>query len=321
MTPSALAAPSAALFIATFSASLAACPCRGSSGPGGALTTPLETLGGSFTQSALIVHGAWDPEGSYAALSDGNRQWQVDYGLALGWRAAETLEIGALLAYGRQSASAPGFASERTAFGDTTVRARWEAIAEPMGWMSGPPWPAVAIISSLRTPTGPVDRPKRANAGRIQGGTTGSVGASATSQGLGTWEPALAVELTRGLSAWWRVTAVGEIAVRLPDDSIGVDRQLGPRALGSLTLTHIPSPLTTVGVSTDLGWEDDVTLDARKRSGTTQRLWNVGAFLTLRLAKTGLRSGILVTHAPAVDSISVNAVGSTSLGVSLGYSM
>ncbi len=314
-----MAALTVAVALSTVEDPVSACPCRGSSGPGGALTSQLDTFGASFTQSVLFVHGGWSPFGEYADLGSGAMQTQLDYALALAWRAVDTVELGADVAYGRQSTSAVGFSSERTSFGDTSLRARWEAFDEPMPWR-GEPWPSVAGVFTVRTPTGSVDPPRQPDEGRVQSGTTGTIGASASSQGLGSWEMGLAVDLSRRITAWWRVNAVGEVAFRLPDDSIGLERRLPPRAFTQASLVHSPSTTMTLGLSTDLGWEADVRFDGQKRSGTTQRLWNVGAFWTLRSEKTGVRTGILIRHAPPVDEISVNAARATSVGVSLGWS-
>jgi hypothetical protein len=116
------------------------------------------------------------------------------------------------------------------------------------------------------------------------------------------------------------VDLTGEAAYRFPDDSIGVERKLGPRALGQLTFRLLPSPETGVGVLTDLGWEGPVSFDGRVREGTAQRLWTVGLFGYLLLPPTGLRSGVMLRYAPPVDDVSVNAVGATTLSLSIGYS-
>jgi hypothetical protein len=300
-----------------------ACPCQGSSGPGAALTSQSERVGASVTDTVRVVHGAWNPYGDYSALGDGRMQWLVDFAVALGYRPAEPLELGVQLAYGWQSVSAPGgFHSERTGFGDTAFNLRWEALDEPMPYRSVFPYPALAVIGGVRAPTGTVTRVSGQQRGPLQSGTTGAVGATASSQGLGAWEVSMALDAQKVLLARrLQLNLSGEMAFRMPDDTLGVERQLGPRALGQVNLRYMPSRLWGFGALTDLGWEGDITFDGERRRGTGQRLWSLGAFAYLVVRPTNLRSGILVRHAPPVDGISVNAVGATSIGVSLGYAL
>ena len=200
-------------------------------------------------------------------------------------------------------------------FGDTTLRLRWEAVDEPMpldSWV-----PALAVLFVTRAPTGSLDDDPASGAAA---GTTGSIGSSASSQGLGTWEFSLAVEAAKSFGMEWQAIALLEAAYRLPDDALHIERQLGPRALGQVSLRYAPTLEFSLGVMTDLGWEADVELDGLTKNGTAQRLWTVGAFASWLLSSTGLRAGVLVRHAPAFDSVSANALGATGLGVSLGLS-
>jgi hypothetical protein len=266
------------------------------------------------------VHGAWNPHGGYTPLAENNLQWLIDYALALGYRPADRIEIGAQAAFGWQSVSSPGFHSERTGFGDTRFSMRWEAFDEPMPFQKVFPHPALAVIAGVRTPTGTVSRVGDSRRGALASGTTGAVGATASSQGLGAWEPSLAVNAQKMLAhRRLQLNLSGELAFRLPDDSIGVDRKLGPRVLGQVTARYIPSPIWGVGGLTDLGWEGDVTLEGVRRTGTGQRLWNVGAFVYIVVPDTNLRWGAAVRYAPPFNGVSVNAVGATSFAVSLGY--
>jgi hypothetical protein len=246
-------------------------------------------------------------------------QWLVDVALNLGWRPVERVEVGGEIAYGEQSVSAPGFSSERTGFGDATLRARWDAIDEPMPFEEpAVPYPSAGLVLGLRVPTGTLER---VDTGTVQSGTTGALGTTASSQGLGAWEVNLGAVLDRRLSSRLRIGAVGELGYRFPDDSTGIERHLGPRALGVLSLTYRPSPLIGIAPLTDLGWEGDIAFDGETALGTGQRLWTIGVLAFLVPDRSKLRSGVMLRYAPPVEDINVNAVGATSFSVSLGYAL
>lgn len=301
------------LFVAT---TASACPCQGSSGPGAAITSQMNTYGFSVIETARLVHGAWLPNGKYTPLGSNNFQWLFDLAFGAAYRPIRHLELGLQSAFGRQSVSAPSFSSQRTGFGDTTLNARWEAVDEPMPFEKKAfPIPAVAVIAKLRTPTGTVTRTNQLGSGR-----TGSIGTTASSQGLGTWEPALALDLQRTFARRKaQANLAGEFAYRLPDDALGRDRQLGPRLLAQLNVRYLATSRIGVGVVTDLGWEGDVAYNGQRVPGTAQRLWSIGGFGYYTVPDVGLRSGLMVRYAPPVNGINVNAIGATSISVSLGY--
>jgi hypothetical protein len=267
-----------------------------------------------------VVHGIWDAYGELRYLGERERQTLLDWSLAGAYRLHRRVELGAQLAYGRQSVVAGDFASKRVGFGDTLLRVRCEVFDQPMPLLTAPPLPGVAAVVSLRVPTGALERSGTGGA-EVTAGTTGSVGTTASSQSLGAWETGVGVELKRAFSAFWELTASGEIAYRFPDDSLGVERQLGPRALGSLSLRHTPMPGLSLGIATDLGWEAELELGGAERSGTAQRLWTVSAFAAWTLSPSGIRGGVLARHSPLLDEVSANALAQTSLGLSLGYSL
>jgi hypothetical protein len=312
-------APSAALAVALYSVSHVAfgCPCQGSSGPAAGVTTSTERLGASLTETTRFVGGAWRPNGEYGTLAPGEHQASEDITGIVGYRPIAPLEVSVEAAVGHQMFTSPEFDIKRTAFGDTTLRARWDALDEPMPYEeTALPWPSVTVLLSLRIPTSPSGR------GGVQenvfSGTTGSVGSSASSEGLGAWEPSLGAAFVRSFGDLFQTSAYFEAAYRFPDDYIGRYRHLGPRVFGQIGARYAPSPTTGIGLMTDLGWEGDVTYE-RTIPNSSQRLWTISAFGYLRAEPSRLRWGMLVRYAPPVDSIGKNASQSTSVGVSLGY--
>jgi hypothetical protein len=306
-----------ALAMATTLGTAHACPCQGAAGPGAALTNPAQLYGLSTTTTGRWVHGVWSPDGGYAPLGPQSRQWMVDLSLAAALRPIANLEVGVESAVGYQSVMAPGIDSERGGFGDTLTRVRWEAIDEPMPFVKERPLlsPALALIGSVRAPTGYVG----AHTSEAQSGTTGSIGSSASAQGLGAWEGSLAAEVARTFERKLRVGLVGEAAYRLPDEALGLERHLGPRLLGQLNLRYRPTVSWGFGVITDIGWEDLVEYEGIRRAGTAQRLFGMAGYWYMLFPDAGLRIGAMLRHAPAIEGISVNAVGATSLAFSVGY--
>jgi hypothetical protein len=302
--------------VLTATRAVAACPCQGSSGASAGVTTSLERFGVSLTESARVVHGAWLSGGHYSPLAAGDRQWAWDVGAIAGFRPIPSLELGVESAFGHQALTSPEFSTEHTGVGDTTVRIRWDAKDEPMPFEGTFPWPALTVVASLRVPTASADRNAAASG---FGGRTGSVGASGSSEGLGTFEPAFAVVLTRSATPAWQFTLFGEGAVRAPDSFLGIDRHLGPRGFAQFSARFAPTPLMGVGLMTDLGWEGDVAYEGVTSPSTSQRLWTVGAFGYLWPAPTGFRWGALVRYAPPVEDVGKNATRATIVSVSLGY--
>lgn len=297
-------------------AEVRACPCQGSSGPVGAVTTQSDRFGMSLTESARVVHGAWRSNGIYSPLAPDDRQSSLDVTGIVGYRPIPVLEVGAEAAFGHQSFYSPPVSSTHTGFGDTTLRARWDTIDEPMPYETPVlPWPSLTLVGSLRVPTASLG----SDGTGAFSGTTGSVGSSASSEGLGAFEPSLSAALVRSIGSRFQVSLVGEAAYRFPDTSLGLERHLAPRFFGQLGARYAPSRATGIGVLTDLGAESDVTLGGRTQPATSQRLWTIGAYGYVRAEPTGLRWGALVRYAPAVDGIGRNASRATTFAVSIGY--
>jgi hypothetical protein len=291
------------------------CPCQGSSGPAAGVTTSAERLGASLTETTRFVSGAWRPTGTYGPLAAGERQAAEDLTALVGFRPLPPLEVSVEAAVGHQIFTSPFFHTQRTAFGDTTIRARWDALDEPMPY-EHEPWPSVTLLLAVRLPTSPSGRDEGPNP---FSGTTGSVGASASSEGLGAVEPSLGAAFVRSFGEKWQASAYLEGAFRFADTYIGRDRQLGPRLFAQAGARYAPSTSTGIGVMTDLGWEGNVAYYGHTQPDTSQRIWTVGAFGYVRAEPSRLRWGALVRYAPPLDTIGKNASQSTSVAVSLGY--
>jgi hypothetical protein len=281
------------------------------------VTTSTDRLGASLTETTRFVTGAWRPNGTFSPLAPGERQSSEDITGLVGYRPIAPLEVSVEAAVGHQMFTSPDFDTSRTAFGDTTLRARWDALDEPMPFEKTVlPWPAVTLLLALRIPTSPSGRD---GSGNPFSGTTGSVGASASSEGLGAWEPSLGAAFVRSFGDLFQASAYIEAAYRFPDTYLGIERHLGPRVFGQLGARYAPSPATGIGVLTDLGWEGDVAYSGSTQPNTSQRIWTVSAFGYLRAEPSSLRWGALLRYTPPVDGIGMNASQSTSFSVSLGY--
>jgi hypothetical protein len=144
------------------------------------------------------------------------------------------------------------------------------------------------------------------------------VGSSPASTTLGAWEAALGVELVKTFDLEWEISGYGEAGYRLPDESLGIQRQLGPRALGQLGLRFIPTSDLSVGTFGEVAWEHELELAGDRVSGTAQRRVAAGLFAAWQLWPSRLRGGVQLRHTPLLDGLSANALASTSFSVSLG---
>jgi hypothetical protein len=289
------------------------CPCQGSSGPASSVTSPDERFGASVIETARVAQGTFSYDGKYRPFGPDSHEATLDVTALAGYRPVASIELSAETAAGHGTVAGPGSASARTGFGDTTLRARWDAVAEPLPFESQVlPWPAVSFVLSSRMPTA-------TGAGSGSSGTTGSIGSSTSSEGLGAWETGAGVVFVRRFWTRWQLTGFGEAAYRFPDTSLGLARHLPPRLFAQIGARYAPTPTTAVGALTDLGWEGDVVIQGDPGRGTSQEAWSVAAFGTFRTSPNGLRWGALLRWVPPVDGISRNATATTSLAVSLGY--
>lgn len=305
-----------ALALGLLSASHAsACPCQGSTGPGGAVTRRGDTWGASVAETVRTVHGAFRSNGDYASLDGQRAARAIDIAALVGVRPVRAVEVSLESAVGHQSFSSPEVSSTRTGFGDVLLRGRWEALGEPLPFVrTALPWPSVTIALALRAPLASNTSLSRSGFS----GTTGSVGTAASSEGLGAWEAAGGLVLARSFGRRWQGTAIAEGAYRFPDGTLGMSRHLPVRVFGQLGLRYMPSDTIGVGLLGDYGTEGDVVLRGSAQAGTAQHLWAVSCYSFVKTGEAGLRWGALVRWVPPLDGAGRNAIAATSFGVSLG---
>jgi hypothetical protein len=265
------------------------------------------------------VHGAWNAGKRYIALGDGSLHHALDGVFGAAFRPKDAVEVAGMVPFGYERVVAPGFASTRSSVGDLSLRVKWDVVAEPaIALPNTTKFPSLGLSLTVRAPTGVVDRAAASTAS----GASGTVGSTATSQGLGTWEGALAADVRKTFATHWQAALVGEGALRLPDDALGVDRRLGPRVLGRVLVLHLPeSPryAYAVGVFTDVAWESDVTYAGRRAVGTAQRLWSVGVTASMKIVPVGYRAGMSLAYQPPVSGVGANALGAVALGLFVAY--
>lgn len=283
--------------------------CRGPGGAGSALTAPYQRVGVSLVQSTRIGYGVTDARATYRPFGERSHDRVADLGLSAAARPVPFVELGAQSAVGHVDVGGPGFHSSRTSLGDLSLRSRFEILEEPPLELTGQARrPSLGLTLTARLPTGPVDR---STDGRGGGPSPGTVGSTATSQGLGTTELALAVDVRRSFANVWQVGAVVEGALRAPDDALGLDRALGPRGLARLMLVRFVGD-TTLGVFADVAAEGDVAYRGRTSPRSAQRAVAFGVSATLK-TDVGYRAGLALSVQPPVSTLSENAVVSSGL--------
>lgn len=312
MAPSRFTWPIAALAavgIMSLPAAAEACgSCRGPGGAGSALTAPWQRWGVSLTETMRLGHGIFDSRGGYRSFGSESHDRVIELGASVAFRPVEIIELGVTTAYGHVLVGGPSFRSGRAALGDVGLRARWEVIDEPaIELTGGSRRPSLGLTFSVRAPTGTVDRTGDSGAGP----SPGTVGSTATSQGLGTTELALAVDVRRTFMQRFQLGAVVEGAWRAPDESIGLRRELGPRGLVRLMGIVFQGDIT-LGAFVDLAMETDVAYGGRRSPESAQRSFALGLSASMK-TDLGLRSGLALSYQPPIEGVSMNAVAATAL--------
>lgn len=289
--------------------------CRGPGGAGSALTAPWQKWGVSMTETLRVGHGIFNQDNDYKSFGRDSHDRVLELAWAAAYRPIDALEIGATTAYGNVLVGGPSFRSGRGALGDLGLRLRWEAIAEPaIDLPNGPRNPSLGLTFSLRVPTGKVDRSTDAASA---GPSPGTVGSTATSQGLGTMEVAIAADVRKTFAARWQIGAVLEGAARSPDDSLGLHRALGPRGLARLMGILFVGDFT-FGAFVDLAAEGNVEYGGRTSPSSSQRVFALGTSVSLK-TDLGLRTGLALNWVPPIDGFSSNAVAATGITTFLAY--
>ncbi len=302
--------------LAIFESPARACgSCRGPGGAGSALTAPWQSYGVSIVETMRIGHGVFDQRSRFRGFGPDSHDRVLELAFAGAVRPIDPVELGATAAYGNVLVGGPGFRSSRGALGDLTLRVRWEILQEPPLELTGQQrLPAVGLTFTTRVPTGAVDRATTSGA---SGPSPGTVGSTATSQGLGTTELALALDVRKTFASRFQIGAVGEAGWRAPDESIGLRRALGPRGLVRLMGIMFEGD-TTFGLFADLAAEGDVEYGSRTSPDSGQRSFSLGASGSYK-SKIGLRTGLALTYQPPIDGLSKNAVAATGITTFLAF--
>ncbi len=305
-----LGASALAMFVVAAPSSARACgSCRGPGGAGSALTAPWQKWGASLTETLRLGHGVFDQDSKYHGFGAESHDRVLEVAVAGAYRPIDAIEIGATTAWGNVLVGGPSFRSGRAAVGDLGLRVRWEAIAEPaIDLPNGRRNPSLGLTLSVRLPTGSVDRSTDAAS---SGPSQGTVGSTATSQGLGTTEVAFAVDVRKTFDARWQIGGVVEGGLRAPDESLGIRRGLGPRGLARLMGIVFLGDVT-LGTFVDLAAESNVSYGGRTSPDSGQRAFSIGASGSLK-TDGGFRSGLSLTWQPPVDGFSKNAVAATAI--------
>jgi hypothetical protein len=282
-----------------------ACPCSDNPGSGGPLTTTRDRFGVALSESISAAHGVWDGNGRYSRF-DGERG-AVFWTLAGAVRPIPRVELNAELGAGRSFLRVGEFEAEHRGLSDATFGVFWDAFDEPMPY-ENEPWPSLTLLARVRAPTG----------GTASSASTASSDTTGGRSGLGTFEGTLGLRAAKGLAERTVLAFSSELSLRAPDESLGVERQLGPRAVGMLAVTQRVSAEVSLELGTSLAWEGEVTLRGQRLGNTAQRLWNVEAAALWSIA-AGLGASASVGGAPPLSAISKNALGGVRGGLSLKY--
>jgi hypothetical protein len=275
-----------------------ACAC-GVPGLDTALTDQSDTWGVRLAESGRFVGGRFNARGDYRELADNEQERRYEVSALAAFRPIPALELSGLLGYLRDSRHTAAESVSLSGLGDLVLRIRFDAIQEAPRHTERLPWPALAMVGSIRVPTA------AANA--------------SSGLGLGAWELAQGLVLERSATARLSVGCIVEVGLRNSDTSLGVDRRLGPRLSTQLTAWYWPNSAVAVGLSSGFVWEGDTRLADKWQRGTGMRQALVGAGVVYRPSGSGIRPGLAVRYAPPLHGLVVNATTSTTVELSLAY--
>lgn len=289
--------------------------CRGPGGAGSAVTAPYETFGLTVAQTARLGHGIWNDRGEYVAFGRASRDVAMDVAFGAAYRLRDDVELAAFGTFGHASVSGPDFAQARTAFGDTSLRGRWEIVSEPAIALPGAiGYPSLGANLTARVPTGSVELAGASGSGP----SAGTAGSTATSLGLGTTEVALSIDVRRTFAQKVQLALIVEGALRAPDSALGIDRGLGPRWLTRAMALYFPSSTVTCGLFVDVLGEGNVSYGGRTIERSFQRAFSFGGLVGLK-HDSGFRAGVSLGLGPPIPSLPVNVVGMTTATAFLGF--
>lgn len=280
------------------SAHARACAC-GVPGLDSALTSQTERWGLRLAQDVGLGAGRFNARGDYHRFAAHDQERRYELSALTAYRPQQRLELSLAYSYLRDSTAGAGTQSSLSGSGDTVGRARFEPIDETPPYTDGPPLPSLALIGSLRAPTG--------------------MASSLASLGLGAWEGAAGVSLERGVTSKLRVGLMGEAGVRLGDTTFGVSRRLGPRSSTQLTGWYWPAPQLVMSLSSSVLWEGDARIDGELQPGSGSRQVVVGAGVAYRPPASNLRTAFAARYVLPVSGFGVNALVATTLELSLAY--
>lgn len=275
-----------------------ACPCR-VPGSDTVLTDQTDTWGVRLAESEMFGGGRFDAQGEHTALADEEYQRRYELSALVAFRPVARLELSGVMGYFRDSWRVGEVSSSQRGLADSTLRIRYEAIDEVPTNAGRFPWPALALMGSIRAPT--------------------AVASSSSDAGLGAWELAQGLSLERSATSTLRFGFITEVGVRSADTSQGVDRQLGPRLSTHLTAWYWLTTGVEMGLSSSLIWEGDRELAGERQSETATLRTVVGAEVAYRAVGSGFAPALSARYAPPLHGFMVNAPTSTTVELSLGY--
>lgn len=283
--------------------------CRSPSGPGSAVIAPWESLGVVVTATTRFALGAYGANGRFSRFSSGGVATE-ELGLGIGYRPISRLEIALLGGVAREQVHLPRFSTKQGSLADSQIRIRWEPLVEaPLDLPHLPKRPSVGVALTTRLPTGTVSR---------SGLSSGGVGSTAASQGLGAAEFALSADVRKTFARKVQFAAIAEGALRVPDATLGLPRALGPRGSGRLLALWFASRHVTAGISIDAAFESDVHYEGVRARDSSQRSVGVSSFVGWKF-ESGFRGGTAIAYTPGMDGLGKNATSAVGVTVSVGF--
>jgi hypothetical protein len=266
------------------------------------VTSPDAPLGITGVTEARREVGSWDSTGHAHATPLDVRAFDGNVQVLIGARPVRWLELALGSGAGAAFFRASGVSQDNYGVLDTVARARFDLASHR--WMDRV-LPATWL--TVRAPTG-----NAPNA--TAGGTAAPIGAF----GLGAWEFALGGEVRlTALSRWEPYVAV-EGALRAPDNTFDVPRQLGPRVSARGGLAYAIAPTLSLGMLVEWNWEGAPALRGQPIANGWEHRTSVGLLL-VSTSNEGVRTSLAVASDLPIDGLGRNAEATFRLLFSVNF--
>jgi hypothetical protein len=242
-------------------------------------------------------YGTFTRGGSFAPAPAGTHDLVLEQRLFATLRAFRRGQLTLTLPMVETMRGAPGASSAGGGIGDVRLGGRWD-----FTYAGGKGWPGIAALAGGSAPTG-----------RAPEQASDALGAGATGTGMFEGWGGLAIEQERGD---WLFGGSAIVALRTARDVGGSRFSPGPRATGSLFVSHSWQSGIAAALVGSFSFEGNVVVDGVSASGTSRRITLLTAVLQLPVGDDARFVGSAFFH-PPIGALGASEPASGGISLSI----